>query len=285
MPWARLDDAFWAHPKVVAAGLEATGLHCRALSYVAAQGAGGHLPRDIVKMLASSRWKTLAAKCVSAGLWHVDGDDWEIHDYADPAYGNPSSPKALARKEAAKKAAAARWDRPPPDANGMRSASDPHSNMHTEPHANGNADSNATSMRRDRRAAESQSQSQSPFVEGKESPSSAVKEPREPETADLSDLQKQEITRLAAAVNAMRPGIDKPQIEFQAARLLRAGKSWTRIAIAIIAVCLDPETKYANRISLKEGYWWRDDDTRTQKALTRWVEAGHRNPADALGVR
>lgn len=146
MPWARLDDAFWRNPKVLAAGNEAAGLYARALSYSADNGTGGLLSLDTVKTLAGSRFKALSRKLVDVGLWDPSGQGgWHIHDYDDPAYGNPTSSRAQARSEAARKAAQVRWGNGPPDtepdAERMPDASEAHSDPHAERNANGNADS------------------------------------------------------------------------------------------------------------------------------------------------
>ena len=163
MSWARLDDAFWRNPKILAAGNEAAGLYARALSYSADNETAGFLTTETVRTLAPSRGKALARKLVDNGLWEDHGPEgWCIHDYDDPAYGNPATVKARARSEAAKKGANARWNKVPSDANGMRVAFESHSPPHSEPRAKGN-----TELKPEQCPvrASPQSQSQSPIVE------------------------------------------------------------------------------------------------------------------------
>src|SRR5271165_5174026 len=83
MPWGRLDDSFDAHRKVRRAGLEATGLHARALSYSAGALTDGHIDPEWVQERAGSRGAKLAELLVTAGLWEPNGDGWAIHDYLD----------------------------------------------------------------------------------------------------------------------------------------------------------------------------------------------------------
>lgn len=36
MPWTKLDDGFWMHPKILLAGNEAVGIFARCISYCGA---------------------------------------------------------------------------------------------------------------------------------------------------------------------------------------------------------------------------------------------------------
>lgn len=97
MPWGRLDDSFDAHRKVRRAGLEATGLHARALSYCAGALTDGHIDPEWVEERAGRRGKQLADRLVDAGLWEPNGDGWQIHDYLNV---NPSRETVLAKRAA-----------------------------------------------------------------------------------------------------------------------------------------------------------------------------------------
>lgn len=52
MPWVKLDDAFWANPKVVVAGNEVAGAYTRMLSYCGQQLTDGFVEADVVKFIA-----------------------------------------------------------------------------------------------------------------------------------------------------------------------------------------------------------------------------------------
>lgn len=119
MSWARFDDQFNAHPKVLEAGPLAVTLHMHAIIYCAQ-----YLTDGVVKRRALNRivnWdddaddfgetgppnnRELAKRLVHAGLWDEapDGDGWVVHDYLD---FNPSREDVLAgrKKEADRKAA------------------------------------------------------------------------------------------------------------------------------------------------------------------------------------
>ena len=98
MPWVPLDDNFHSHRKVVTAGLEAVGLHVRALSWVGANLTDGHIPTAVGRQFAGTRIHTLAQRLVDAGLWEVDDDGWRIHGWTER---NPPSDLVRARRDAA----------------------------------------------------------------------------------------------------------------------------------------------------------------------------------------
>lgn len=112
MPWVKLDDAFWHSKKVRNAGLEATGLHARALSFAGEEGYDPHISREWVQEVAGRKGAKLAAVLVEVGLWERNGNGWLIHDFHD---FNPTSKQWLAdcakRSAAGKRAASARWSR------------------------------------------------------------------------------------------------------------------------------------------------------------------------------
>jgi hypothetical protein len=110
MPWVKLDDSFDAHRKVRKAGLEAVGLHTRALSHSGRVGENGHIDPEWVIERAGKRGLKLAAALVEAGLWDLNGDGWTIHDYLDYNPSKAEIDSERARKSAAgKRAADARW--------------------------------------------------------------------------------------------------------------------------------------------------------------------------------
>lgn len=76
--WAKVDDGFWCHPKVLGLSLEASGLWVRALSWSCAQRTDA-VPESFVIMVGGT--ETLAAELVNAGLWDTTETGWLIHDW------------------------------------------------------------------------------------------------------------------------------------------------------------------------------------------------------------
>jgi hypothetical protein len=80
MSWFKVDDGFFMHPKVVAAGNAAIGLWIRCGAYSAHQLTDGFIPRDVAYMLGS---RALCIKLVEAGLWKPGLGGWQMHDFHD----------------------------------------------------------------------------------------------------------------------------------------------------------------------------------------------------------
>jgi hypothetical protein len=97
MPWGRLDDSFDSHRKVRRAGLEAIGLHARALSYCAGALTDGHVDPEWLEERAGKRGEKLSELLVTAELWTPNTDGFVIHDYLEY---NPSRADVLARRAA-----------------------------------------------------------------------------------------------------------------------------------------------------------------------------------------
>lgn len=83
--WAKLDDSFAVHRKVLRAGLEATGLYARCLAYAAGQHSDGKLDRGAIQMLAGvAHWEEISEALITAGLWEKTSDgNYRIHDFLD----------------------------------------------------------------------------------------------------------------------------------------------------------------------------------------------------------
>lgn len=122
MPWGRLDDKFWSHPKVLAAGNEAIGVFARLVSYCCDQGTEGVVSEHIAWMVGGKDMLTAVGKLVDVGLLEVaPGGGWRVHDFGE---WNPTATAAAKRREelsqkrreAGKKGAAERWQ---PDGNPM----------------------------------------------------------------------------------------------------------------------------------------------------------------------
>ena len=96
--WIPLDDGFHSHRKVVTAGLEAVGLHCRALSWCGASLTDGYVPAALIREFAGARAARLAQRLVDAGLWEPGNDGWHIHGWTEH---NLPAHSVRARRDAA----------------------------------------------------------------------------------------------------------------------------------------------------------------------------------------
>lgn len=140
MPWARLDDEFDDHPKVIAVlehehGGAAIGLWtlCLTWAYRNTLKRGktpGRIPASLPRRYLGPGARELAALLVKEGLWDAlpEGEGWSIHDFAEYL----ATPKTrAARSEAGKRGAAARWgNRPRADVN----LTDTDSNLPSDSH-------------------------------------------------------------------------------------------------------------------------------------------------------
>ena len=101
MPWARIDDDFYIHPKVrrVWRCRPAIGLHALALSFCMRHGTEGEVPEWFVEdqLPDPGERDQATAALVDGGLWRLKGDSWEIHDFL--VY-NPSNADVRARRAA-----------------------------------------------------------------------------------------------------------------------------------------------------------------------------------------
>jgi len=84
--YARLDDAFYGHGKVLNASFEALGLYAVALSYCAQQLTDGALSAGALGLLARGR-RDIVDELVALGLWErdltTDSVTYRVHDYLD----------------------------------------------------------------------------------------------------------------------------------------------------------------------------------------------------------
>jgi hypothetical protein len=97
MPWAKIDDGFTDHPKVVAAGPLASWLFVCGLTYSARLLTDGFIPTGQVRKLADvDGAMELAERLVTVGLWERCEGGFRIHDYLDY---NPSKAQVLHTRE------------------------------------------------------------------------------------------------------------------------------------------------------------------------------------------
>lgn len=97
MAWIKLDDQFFMHPKVIAAGRDARDLYLAGLSYAAGQLTDGRLPGGALPLIAAmagvGEAPALAERLLDVGLWEETDGGWLIHDYLEY---NPSGDEVRA---------------------------------------------------------------------------------------------------------------------------------------------------------------------------------------------
>lgn len=110
MTWFKGDDKSHSNRKLLAVGLDGTGLHWNAVSWCSMEETDGKLPVEVVPSLSSkvspAARKKLCQAMVDNGLWVVidkgpNGEalEYEINDFL--VY-NPSHAKLEAKREAEK---------------------------------------------------------------------------------------------------------------------------------------------------------------------------------------
>jgi hypothetical protein len=126
MPWARIDDAFDDHPKVLAVleheqGGAAIGLWTLCLTWAHRNTlkrgkTPGLISASLPRRYLGPGARELAALLVKEGLWEplAEGDGWLIHDFDQYL---PAAQTSQARSEAGRKGAASRWGKPAGDDN------------------------------------------------------------------------------------------------------------------------------------------------------------------------
>lgn len=100
MTWFRVDDGWWAHPKVVRLSMAARGLWATAGSWCAQQLTDGRVPAEMLKVFGGRRRQ--ADELVSAGLWTAEFCSanvrllaWKFRDWTD---FQPARDEVLSRK-------------------------------------------------------------------------------------------------------------------------------------------------------------------------------------------
>lgn len=81
MAWAKVDDGWWCHPKVLGLSLEAKGLWVTALSWSCQQRRDVVPDRFVYLMGQGGAPEAFANELERAGLWVRVDDGWRIHDW------------------------------------------------------------------------------------------------------------------------------------------------------------------------------------------------------------
>lgn len=103
MPWTKLDDGFWCHPKIISLTPPAGWLYVRSLNWCGQQLTDGEIPRGSLGLFDAP--EALAHELVAAGLWCETRDGWQVNDYQEY---NPSREKVESER-ASKRARQQRW--------------------------------------------------------------------------------------------------------------------------------------------------------------------------------
>lgn len=277
MAWARLDDGWHDHPKVIAAGLDAAGLWVMCLTWAHANRRGnprpGYVPKAVLSRFASgARGTRLATRLVDVGLFDATDGGWLIHDFVKylPKY----DPEKAA--EAGRKGADQRWrqgrggppDPPPPD--GEPPPNDD-GDLPSEPIANRMANGSRThgsraSVRRNPVPVPTD-------VTGHQRPPVTKAVAHEPMGGRMPDLIDQ--------VRAVRPFWSPVAISAAARRCAEVGRSYEATVAALLAVADDPATVGPARV-VADGPWWRPATERTTRSTTDERVAQGLALADAL---
>jgi hypothetical protein len=113
LPWFKVDDGFWAHPKVLELSSQAVALWVRAGSYAAQHLTGGAVSPAVVRMLGYQ--DADAHQLVEAGLWDGKQDgkftfhDWEVYQPSSVASKEKRDELSRKRADAGRRGAEARW--------------------------------------------------------------------------------------------------------------------------------------------------------------------------------
>lgn len=286
MGWARLDDGWHDHPKVIAAGLDAAGSWVMSLTWAHANRRSspvpGYVPRSVFARFAGTRAGRLSKKLVEVGLFDQVEGGWIVHDFADylPKYdpakaadaGKAGAEKRWGRGRAAAAEVPSVDGEPPPDpydeppheppskpdggslANRSRTGSDP---MATR------ADTAASARRNPDPVPD-------PVLpSGDSQPPVPEVDARDPNgRGEISQEPADPLTRLVADVRAIRPRWTERAIVHAAEQAaVERGVPLGEAAVALVAVAQRTDTTAPGRV-LHDGPWWPTPPTPTPAPLT-----------------
>ena len=108
MPWAKVGDEWWCHPKVMGLPLAPRGLWVSALSWSCAQRKD-IVPTGFLALVGGT--VDDAAALVDAGLWVPVEGGWRIHDWSEYQSATVSERRAEAGRKGGQRSGAARRER------------------------------------------------------------------------------------------------------------------------------------------------------------------------------
>lgn len=137
MTWAKIDDGWWCHPKVMGLSLAASGLWARALSW-SCQQRTDIIPDRFLPVVSATFDD--ADELVQAGLWIEVEGGYRIHDWAEYQDRSLSEMRAEAGRKGGLAAAQAREAKSVanPEANDQQPPSNPEAKTRTDQHEHPN---------------------------------------------------------------------------------------------------------------------------------------------------
>jgi hypothetical protein len=102
MPWFKIDDGFWSHPKVLELSPDAVALWVRAGSYCAGHLTDGEVKPSILRLMGAT--DEHADELTRCGLWDFTDGSWWFHDWAEyqPSRETVLAERAATRERVAK---------------------------------------------------------------------------------------------------------------------------------------------------------------------------------------
>lgn len=152
MAWARIDDAFFNHPKVRKAGKDAVIFHMAALCHSNAFTTDGFIADAMLELIAIQAFQRkangLADRLVECGLWDRIEGGYLIHDYLEYNYSKQQVEEIKSKRSAAGKQGG-RPTKSKPKANEKQNeskieANEKQNESHTHTHINTNKDLTTT---------------------------------------------------------------------------------------------------------------------------------------------
>lgn len=110
MTWFKVDDSFWANPKVLRISAEAIALWVKAGAWSCQNLTDGHIDKSFIPIFRQP--DTAADELEDAGLWEDHGDTWYFHDWDQYQETSEAVKKRREQsRERQRKARAAREDK------------------------------------------------------------------------------------------------------------------------------------------------------------------------------
>lgn len=97
--WAKLHNDLWSSRKWMSISLAAQGLWTTAIAYSNTMRTYGQLDGHLLPLFRGTT--DLAQELVEAGLWDLDGDGWQIHDWDDHQTSREQAETVSAKRAAA----------------------------------------------------------------------------------------------------------------------------------------------------------------------------------------
>ena len=97
MPWFKVDDGFWSHPKTATLSDAAVTLWVRAGAYSCQHLTDGVIRRPVLRLVGTAE---AAVELVEANLWVEAADGWRFHDWDhyQPTKADVEAERAAARE-------------------------------------------------------------------------------------------------------------------------------------------------------------------------------------------